>query len=31
MEESAMTGHTAERPGVEKIGASLGCDPALLD
>jgi CRP-like cAMP-binding protein len=31
MEELAMTGHTAELHGVEKIGAYLGCDPALLD
>ena len=31
MEELAMTGHTAERHGVEKIGAYLGCDPTLLD
>src|SRR5262245_4817316 len=26
-----MTGHTVELHGVEKIGAYLGCDPALLD
>ena len=26
-----MTEHTAEPHGVEKIGAYLGCDPALLD
>ena len=31
MEDFAMTGHTAELHGVEKIGAYLRCDPALLD
>jgi CRP-like cAMP-binding protein len=31
MEELPTTGHTAELHGVEKIGAYLGCDPALLD
>src|SRR5215470_5086984 len=31
MEELVMNGHPAELPGVEKIGAYLRCDPALLD
>ena len=31
MEDLAMTGPTAELHGVKKIGAYLGCDPALLD
>src|SRR5262245_66509705 len=31
MEELAMTGPPAELHGVYKIGAYLGCDPALLD
>ena len=31
MEELARTGHAAEPHSVGKIGAYLGCDPALLD
>jgi CRP-like cAMP-binding protein len=31
MEELARTGHAAELHSVGKIGAYLGCDPALLD
>ena len=31
MEDLAMTGPTAELHSAGKIGAYLGCDPALLD